>query len=148
MTNQPPGGISAIPAPVLLSQTCQYAVRALIDLARDPGEGPKRVADVAERLDAPRNYLSKILHQLARQQILASERGPKGGFRLTVPPEELTLARVVEAVDRSPRGPQCLLGRPECLDHDPCPVHAHWRELAGEIEDFLESTTLADLMVP
>ena len=137
-----------MPSGTLLSQTSQYAVRAVIDLAEHAERGPGRVADVAARLDAPRNYLSKILHQLAREGVLVSERGPKGGFRLAATPSEITLARLVEAVDRGGSGRSCLLGRPECVDHDPCPMHQHWKDLAAEIDRFLTQTTLADLMAP
>jgi len=132
---------------MLLSQTSKYAVRAAIYLARHAAEGPGRVAAIAEQLEIPRNYLSKILHQLARARILASERGPKGGFRLTVAPEALTLAQIVESVDSGFLDQPCLLGRPECSDRDPCPVHGHWKELAQEIQDFLTETTLADLLI-
>ena len=131
---------------MLLSQTGKYAVRAAIHLAQNEAEGPRRVAVIAAQLEIPRNYLSKILHQLARAGILESERGPRGGFRLTVPPEALTLAQIVESVDSGLLGQRCLLGRPECTDRDPCPAHGQWKRLAREIESFLTDTTLADLM--
>jgi Rrf2 family iron-sulfur cluster assembly transcriptional regulator len=130
---------------MLLSQTSQYAVRAAIYLAEHADE-PSQVGTIAEALGIPRNYLSKILHQLARAGVLASERGRGGGFRLAVAPETLTLARIVEPVQPGFTDRRCLLGRPECNDTDPCPVHDRWRTLAGRIAGFVDETTLADLV--
>ena len=66
----------------MLSRTSQYALRAILYLADQPVERSVRAIDVAENLDVPANYLSKILHTLARSGLLISERGPRGGFRL------------------------------------------------------------------
>lgn len=131
---------------VLLSRTTVYAVRAavhLADLAEQGGEEPVRVGDIAEALDVPRNYLSKILHQLAQAGVMSSERGPRGGFRLAVDPGALSLARIAEAVDSYPLDGRCLLGRGECSDADPCAAHDRWRSLADRITSFVNDTTLA-----
>ena len=67
----------------MLSKTSRYALGATAALAERWDEGCAiRVGDIAADLDVPRNYLSKILHQLSRAGVLTSERGPKGGFRL------------------------------------------------------------------
>jgi len=130
---------------MLLSQTSQYAVRAVIHLAERRGE-PSQVGAIAEALGIPRNYLSKILHRLAGAGVLASERGRGGGFRLAVPPEALTLARIIEPVQPGFADRRCLLGRSGCNDADPCPVHDQWKALAGQILAFVGETTLADVV--
>lgn len=130
---------------MLLSQTSAYAVRAAIHLAEHAAAGPVPVADIAEALGAPRNYLSKILHQLARSGVLVSERGQHGGFRLARPPQRTHLAEIVMAVEPKRLDRRCLLGRPECSDTEPCPVHDRWRSLADAITRFVHETTLADL---
>ena len=100
---------------------------------------------MAAALEVPRNYLSKTLHQLARAGILESARGPRGGFTLAVPSEFLALRDVVAPF--APLGErQCLLGRPRCLDGEPCAAHHRWKFVAEEIEAFFASTTIADLM--
>jgi len=129
---------------MLLTRTSQYAIRAAIHLAGRNGR-PSQVGEIAEALDLPRNYLSKILHRLAREGVLASERGRGGGFRLAVDPAALSLARIVEPVEPGVGDRRCLLGRAECLDADPCPVHDRWQALSGRIGAFLRETTLADL---
>lgn len=129
---------------MLLTRTSQYAIRAAIHLAGRNGRA-SQVGEIAEALDLPRNYLSKILHRLARAGVLASERGRSGGFRLAVDPAALSLERIVEPVEPGVGARRCLLGRAECRDADPCPVHERWRELSERIGVFLRETTLADL---
>ena len=129
----------------MLSQTAEYALRAVLYLARESVGGPVRVDDVAEALDVPRNYLSKILHVLARSGILASTRGPHGGFELARPPRELTLAEVVGEFDPPEESAACLLSRARCSEQDPCPAHARWREAFAGVRAFLEDTTVAEL---
>jgi Rrf2 family protein len=131
---------------VLLSQTGKYALRASIHLAEQASDEPIPVGDIAAALDVPRNYLSKILHQLAREGVLVSERGPRGGFRLATSPDDLSVARVVSIVDPALLERKCLLGRQQCSDADPCPAHGTWQDLAQRIERFLSQTTVGDLM--
>lgn len=130
---------------MLLSQTSAYAVRAAIHLAERFGGAPVPGGAIAEALGVPRNFLSKILHRMARSGVLVSERGPRGGFRLAAPPGQIRVAGIVAAVEPQALERRCLLGRPDCNDADPCPVHDHWRVLAEGIVSFLEGTSLADL---
>lgn len=134
----------------MLSQTSEYALRAILHLSREGGSDPVRVDDVAEALQVPRNYLSKILHVLAREGILESTRGPHGGFRLARPAEGLSLAEVVAHFqpDLLAPGERCLLGRPRCLDSDPCAAHDTWKEISESIRSFFLETTVEDLAPP
>ncbi len=128
----------------MLSQTAEYALRAAIRLASGPGRDPVRVEDLAEELDLPRNYLSKILHTLARQGVLESLKGPGGGFRLAAPSTDLSLFDVVSLFDDLAPGRTCVLGLPRCSDADPCPVHERWVPVSERIVRFFRETTLAD----
>lgn len=128
-----------------LSSTAQSALRAVLHVA-SLGEGALvRADEVAEAVGSPRNYLSKTLHLLARAGVLVSRRGPHGGFALAVPAAELRLDRViapfVPAHDR-----RCLLGREGCGITSQCMVHARWSRVAVEVEQFLATTTVADLI--
>ena len=96
-----------------ISGTSQYAIRAVVFVAGAGGGAPVRVGEVAKALQVPRNYLSKTLHALSRDGVLTSTRGPRGGFRLAVPPGQLTLARVAAPFDDVDSKP-CLLGRTQC----------------------------------
>ncbi|HEX9709384.1 MAG TPA: Rrf2 family transcriptional regulator [Candidatus Thermoplasmatota archaeon] len=129
----------------MLSQTAEYALRAVLYLAEKAGDGPVRVEDVAEALSVPRNYLSKILHVLARGGILASTRGPHGGFELAVPANRLVLADVVGAFDELEGRGTCLLGRTSCSDRAPCAAHHRWKEVSDTVRSFFRHTTVAEL---
>jgi Rrf2 family transcriptional regulator, iron-sulfur cluster assembly transcription factor len=132
----------------MLSQTGEYALRAMVHLAQ-AGGGEVRVQaeEVAEALQIPRNYLSKILHTLGRRGLLISTRGPGGGFRLAVAPEELPVARIVEIFDPQllAEDRRCLMGREICSDADACPAHEHWKKVSREVRDFFTRTSLATL---
>lgn len=130
----------------MLSGTAEYALRAVVALAREDGVGHTRATDLAAAVDVPRNYLSKVLHELTRAGILRSTRGKHGGFQLAIPPEDLTLLRVVSLFDQMGERSRCLLGRPECSDVDPCPAHHRWKKTATEIAAFFRDTTVADVI--
>lgn len=132
---------------MLISKTSRYALQATALLAERWEDGrPVPVGDVVAGLDVPRNYVSKILHQLARAGVLVSERGPKGGFRLAQPPAEITLAQVVRPLEPTFSDRHCLLGRPTCSNDDPCAAHADWQQLSADLNRFLDETTLGDLL--
>jgi Rrf2 family protein len=115
-------------------------------LARHADANPLRANDLAEAVNVPQNYLGKILHELARAGILNSTRGKHGGFELAIPPEELSLLDVVSRFDKLGDSRRCLMGRPECNDKDPCPVHGQWKETAEQISAFFRDTTVADVL--
>jgi Rrf2 family transcriptional regulator, iron-sulfur cluster assembly transcription factor len=128
----------------VLSRTAEYALRAVLFLA-DRGE-PTSVDLIAERLDVPRNYLSKILHRLAREGVLSSTRGQGGGFRLAVAPDRLPLLRVLTPFDTMTGERRCLLGRPQCSDANPCPAHRQWKSVSEQVAEFFRERTVGDLL--
>jgi Rrf2 family protein len=105
-----------------------------------------RAEQLAAAIDVPRNYLGKILHALVRAGVLRSTRGKRGGFRLAVRPAELPLVRIVSPFDDIQPRRRCLLGRSECSDRSPCPVHHRWRATSEQIATFFRETTLADVL--
>ena len=130
----------------MLSGTAEYALRAVVHIAQQPHGDPVRAVDLADAVDVPRNYLGKILHELARAGILTSTRGKNGGFQLAVPAEKLQLLQVVSLFDRVSETRRCILGRRECSDSDPCPAHGKWKAASEEISRFFQSTTIADVL--
>lgn len=133
---------------MILSRTGEYALRAVLHLAQGGHDAPVRVDDIAEALSVPRNYLSKILHELGRAGVLTSSRGPRGGFQLAQPAASLSLADVVGRFDPLDNAPACLLGRVGgCSDEDPCAAHGRWRAISGNLQSFFQETTVAELLV-
>lgn len=130
----------------MISKTDQYAIRAALCLAQQPPGSTIGAAHIADRLGLPANYLSKILHSLARAGVLVSERGPRGGFRLARSAEQVSLAEVIEPFNSLVQRRSCLLGREECSDESPCRLHDHWKAASDPVIDFFNRTALSDLI--
>ena len=129
----------------MLSQTAEYALRAVLYVAQH-GDRLVQVSEMAQALRIPRNYLSKIVHALARARVLESTRGKAGGFRLASPPNRLHVVQVVAPFDRLSEKRHCLLGRPQCSDRTACAAHTRWKEVAERVAGFFRETTVAELM--
>ena len=128
-----------------LGSTAQHAVRAVLYITEHGANAPVRVDDIADALDAPRNYLSKTLHQLVRAGVLRSVRGPNGGFQLVDAPDALSVARIVAPFLPSQQT-RCLMGRPNCGGASPCAAHHRWRHVADGVVEFFEQTSAAQLL--
>jgi Rrf2 family iron-sulfur cluster assembly transcriptional regulator len=130
----------------MISKTGLYVVRALAKLAEVPEDGWLGTAILAKEIDAPVNYLGKLLHILARERIILSQKGVKGGVRLARPPQEITLYQALEPFENFHRWTDCLLGQEGCSDVNPCVLHARWAPARDEVLRFLRETTAADLV--
>jgi Rrf2 family protein len=129
----------------MLSQTAEYALRAVLYVAQH-GDRLVQVGEMAQVLRIPRNYLSKIVHALARARVLESTRGKAGGFRLASAPDRLYVVDVVAPFDRLGEVRHCLLGRPQCNDRTACAAHTRWKDVAERVAAFFRETTVAELM--
>jgi Rrf2 family protein len=130
----------------ILSRTSEYALRAILYLTRAGADAPVSADVIAEALGAPRNYLSKTLNTLAKRGFVEGLRGPRGGFRLSVEPDALTIADVIRAFEEPRARSICLLGGQPCDDRYPCTVHFRWKAVSAETWAPLKSTTIADLL--
>ncbi len=130
----------------MISKTNQYALRAVLYLAQYGADSPLRAGEIADGLSLPANYLSKILHTLAKAGVLVSERGPKGGFRLARPASEVALAEVMAPFESFVQQRTCLLGRDECSEEHPCRIHDLWKSASDPVLDFFHQTVIADLI--
>lgn len=130
----------------MLTKTADYALRALLVLARH-GRGRWLPADsIAELTGTPPNYTSKTLYALARAGLLRSMRGPTGGFALAVDPATVTVANIADVFAESVPAPRCLLGARPCDATDPCRAHEHWTRMTTAAREPLRTTTIADLL--
>jgi len=84
---------------VRISAKADYAVRAAVELASAPGEKPVKAERIATAQEIPLNFLENILSELRHAGIVRSHRGADGGFRLARPPEEVTVADIIRAVE-------------------------------------------------
>jgi Rrf2 family transcriptional regulator, iron-sulfur cluster assembly transcription factor len=128
----------------MLSTTSQYALRALTHLARHEGR-PVLGHDLAQSVEIPANYLSKVLLTLRNAGLVDTTRGSGGGYRLRKPSNEIHLIDVVELFEEVSRSkPSCFLGRKRaCSASEPCSAHSTWKELQAAYLGFLVSTPLS-----
>lgn len=131
----------------MLTQTCDYALRALVYLAHDADDGYHQTRDLARVLNVPGNYLGKILQTLSHHRIVESQRGMHGGFRLSRLPEQIRLFDVLSALDALPRDPDCpLLNGGQQMEL--CTLHRRFASMTRVYVKFLKETSLADLLQP
>jgi Rrf2 family protein len=132
----------------MLNQSADYALRATLYMAHNGAERAYKATTVADALGLPFNYLSKILVELVRADVLTSGRGPTGGYTLAVPPERLSLEQIIAPFqDLEPRR-KCLMGDRNCDVNNPCVAHHSWSEIKNEFTAGLRNTTLAALLTP
>lgn len=104
-----------------LSQTIEYALRATVWLAENPGV-PQTTQQIADACKAPPSYLAKVLQSLVREGVISAQRGPGGGFILERDVESLTLLDVVSAIEPIQRVKGCPLEIPGHVV-ELCPLH-------------------------
>ncbi len=103
---------------------------------------------IADALDLPANYLSKVLHELVRARVLTSVRGPTGGYSLAAAPEALTLDLIVAPFQELASSGQCLMGARKCDHRHPCVAHQRWQTIKDMFSTSLQNTTLAMMLAP
>jgi Rrf2 family transcriptional regulator, iron-sulfur cluster assembly transcription factor len=130
---------------MIYSRSSEYAIRAFVHLASVQDGKYAMVKQIAEQEEVPAHFLAKILQQLARKGLLRSSKGPTGGFSLRIPPDEISLMQIVDALDGLAEYQKCPTGLAECNDHAPCGMHDTWKGLRSRIIDYLDKTTIADL---
>src|SRR6476619_4456432 len=128
----------------MLCITSQYALRALAHLARQT-DGAVLGRDLAESVEIPANYLSKVLLTLRNAGLVVTTRGSGGGYRLRKPAHEIHLIDVVELFEEVSRTkPRCFLGRTRaCSETSPCSAHFTWKGLQAAYLEFLICTPLS-----
>jgi Rrf2 family iron-sulfur cluster assembly transcriptional regulator len=123
----------------------RYAVTAMLDLALHDSKGSVNLADISKRQDISSTYLEQLFSKLKKRGLVASARGPGGGYRLAQAPEDISIAKVIYAVDEPIDVTRCG-GKQNCQNDVRCLTHDLWMELNLHISGFLNGITLADLI--
>jgi len=123
----------------------RYAVTAMLDLAIHAQQGPVSLNDISGRQGISLSYLEQLFAKLRRSGLVASVRGPGGGYRLSRDGAEINVADIVDAVNESMDATRCSR-RGDCQDGQPCLTHHLWLDLSDQIHDFLSGITLAGLL--
>jgi Rrf2 family protein len=129
-----------------LSQTAEYALRAMARLAMLAPGGALRSHDLSRETDIPSHYLSKVLRKLVVAGLLKSRKGHGGGFMLAKAPQRIRFLDVLEAVEYRPDPNRCAFGWGACSLRHPCPLHTSWSELDGAVRQWATRTTLHSVL--
>lgn len=126
----------------------QYALRALVELAKFAGQGPRKISDIARAQAIPIRFLEVILHNLKGSGLVTSKRGVYGGYQLQRGPDQITVGEVFRHMQGVPDPDQCLA----CLSKNTCPFQGKcaymslWHEVQSAIYKVYDQTSIADLL--
>ncbi|WP_300159512.1 Rrf2 family transcriptional regulator [Solidesulfovibrio sp.] len=131
-----------------VTQKCQYALRALFELAKHEGRGVVRAADIAANQAIPKRFLEVILHQLRQGGFVDSQRGKEGGFFLSRSASGITVGELIRFIDGPINPVDCQLEKPhfDCTLKGSCVFIGLWDEARQALERVYDTKTLKDLV--
>ena len=131
----------------IYSKSSQYAVSMLTQIARSGMEKLSSVRDISSATGISEPTVAKTLQLLVKEGLLDSRKGPGGGFHLAVSPELITLGRILRAVEGKEPFSECIAGLQTCSEDNVCPLHDKWEIVKQELINFLDSTTLEEMVL-
>lgn len=130
----------------MFSKTCKYAINAMIYVATLPTEQERvGLKEISKAINSPEAFTGKILQALVRDELLASTKGPNGGFFIAKNPAEIFLSQIVESIDGDMLFTGCALGLEKCSEDHPCPVHHKFKAIRDHLTGMLMTTSLKDV---
>jgi Rrf2 family protein len=132
----------------MLSNTCKYAIRAVIYLAMNKGNERKiGIKEISKDLEIPTPFLGKILQTLAKQKLLTSTKGPHGGFGIGKNVDEISLLDIVEIIDGLDVFTNCLIGMKQCSANGVvCPVHDQFHAIRTQLHEMFKNETIGKII--
>ena len=129
-----------------ITRQADYAVRAVLYLARLGQEDRAATSQVAQEQHIPPSFLAKIISQLSIAGLLHTSRGARGGVTLAREPKDITLLEVIEAIDGPIMLNECVGETGACTFDEECPLRPVWCEAQNELVDRLKNTNFAQLV--
>ena len=129
-----------------LSTKGQYGVRAMYEIAKAGSIGPVTIKEISEKQDVSVAYLEQILNKLRKAGIIQSVKGPGGGYMLARDPEKISIGQILKELEGPVAITSCLDPSEGCVRVDSCVTHLLWKSLGDNIERFLDSMSLQDLL--
>jgi Rrf2 family protein len=135
----------------MLAQKSKYALRALLVLAKEYGQGPVLISDIAHREALPQKFLELILLELRNHGILGSKKGKGGGYFLARRPELVHLGEVLRVLE-GPLAPLPCVSKSayvrcaECRDERTCGIRMVMKDVRDATARILDQTSLADIL--
>ena len=133
---------------IRLSRISDYGIVLMTLLATRDEEPPTNAREVATEAELPLPVVSKILKSLAREGLLVSHRGAKGGYSLARAPQEISAAEMIAALDGPIGLTECTVHPGQCVQEASCHVREPWQRINDVVRRALSSVTLADLARP
>ena len=130
----------------ILRRNTDYALRAMVNLARHHGEDPVSTRDISQSEDISYKLACKLMQKLNNAGLVKSSMGPNGGFVLSRKPVKINLAEIIDAIQGPLSLSRCLLAKNVCPRQSRCPINAKLTKLQKNISDYLQSVTLDDLL--
>jgi Rrf2 family protein len=132
-----------------LSLRGEYALRALLVLGLNHKRTVVRIQTISQQQNIPKRFLEQILNDLKSAGVVESKRGVAGGYRLAVPPEEISLATVIRHIEGALAPVSCVSGRfyekCSCPNEARCAIRSVMKEVRDAVVNIVEKRTVADL---
>lgn len=131
-----------------VSQKCQYALRAIFELARRIDQGPVKIAQIAETQAIPLRFLEGILGELKRGGFVESKRGMYGGYLLRNSPGKLTAGQIIEFIDGPLTPVKCISDSKaeQCPLYGKCSFMDMWTRAHDAVAEVYDSVTFEELV--
>jgi len=129
-----------------LSTKGQYGVRAMYEIARSGSVAPVTIRQISERQNVSVSYLEQILNTLRKSGIIQSVKGPGGGYVLSRSPEKISIGEILRELEGPVAITSCLDPSEGCIRVDSCVTHLLWKSLGENIQQFLDTMSLKDLL--
>lgn len=130
---------------MLLTQTAEYAFRAMAHLALLPSGEKIGASDLSKTTHIPIHYLSKIMRRLVLHRLVRAQKGHGGGFQLARPASQIHFREILEAVDFPFNANHCVFGWESCRSEHPCPLHHSWSRIKEEFKSWSETASLGEV---
>lgn len=131
-----------------ISQKCQYAVRAVLELAKKRGQGPIPISEIAAKQAIPPRFLEIILNELKQHGLVESRRGVQGGYMLAAEPQDINVGQVIRLIDGPTDPVKCIAeqGDPSCPLRSQCALIELWTRAKKAMDDVYDSADFATLV--
>jgi Rrf2 family protein len=132
---------------MIFSKSFGYALRGILYVAMMSDENRKiRIDEMANRLSVPRHFLGKIMNRVVKKGILASTKGPNGGFSLNNTTLSTSLLVLVESMDGLEQFDGCVLRLKKCNEEHPCPLHHSMITYKNDLVRTFSNTSIGSLL--
>lgn len=129
-----------------LSTKGQYGVRAMFEIAKGYPDRPVTIKEISESQEVSVAYLEQILNKLRKAGLIKSVKGPGGGYLLSKSPDKISMSSILSELEGPVAITSCLDPEEGCLRIDTCVTHLVWKALGEQIEAFLKTITLNNLL--